>query len=177
MNAHQIARIINDNMTSMRRFARSLEHSAFDADDLVQACAEKAVRKRRQLRDPERAQAWLMSIMYREFLTSRRKAARREQPVEEIQADCLRSGPASQETRLECAAALDALGDLPPDQRAALTLTAVEGLSGEEAAAILGQKPATVRSHVSRARIALRDALDEAPAEVPARPARTVNAS
>jgi len=173
MNADQIAKAIRDNMTSMRRFARSLEHSAFDADDLVQASAEKAVRKRRQLRDPDRASAWLMTIMYREFVSSRRKAARRETPIEDLQMDAVRSAPANQETRLECAAALDALADLPPDQRAALTLVAVEGLSGEEAAHVLGQKPATVRSHVSRARAALRTALDE----TPARPARTVNAS
>lgn len=177
MNASMISRIIDDNITSMRRFARSLENSAFDADDLVQASAEKAVRKRRQLRDPDRASAWLMTIIYREFLSSRRKAGRREQPVEDVKMESLQSAPASQEIRLECAAALEALGHLPPDQRAALTLTAVEGLSGDEAARILRQKPATLRSNISRARAALRAALDETPASNQAQPARTVNAS
>ncbi len=177
MNAQQIANIIKDNIIPMRRFARSLENSAFDADDLVQACAEKAIRKRRQLRDPDRASAWLRTIMYREFLSERRKATRREQPIEDEMMESLRPVPARQENRLECAEALEALGQLPPDQRAALTLTAVEGLSGDEAARILGQKPATLRSNVLRARAALRAALYESAAAAPAQPARTVKTS
>lgn len=66
-----------------------------------------------------------------------------------------------QQARLDCAAALHALDALPCDQRAALTLIAVEGHSNEEAAAILELNPATLRSQISRARSALREALAE----------------
>lgn len=57
--------------------------------------------------------------------------------------------------------ALDALDALPGDQRAALTLIAIEGHSNEEAARILDLNPTTLRSQVSRARSALRESLAE----------------
>jgi RNA polymerase sigma-70 factor (ECF subfamily) len=53
------------------------------------------------------------------------------------------------------AAVLDALGTLPPDQRAALVLVDMEGYSVEETAAILRCAPGTVKSRCSRARARL----------------------
>ncbi len=52
-----------------------------------------------------------------------------------------------------------ALGDLPPEYRAAVVLSDIEGLSYEEIAATLGIKMGTVRSRLSRARARLREAL------------------
>ena len=48
---------------------------------------------------------------------------------------------------------------LPANQRAAVHLYYYEGYSTGEIAAILGQRPGTVRSHLSRARDALRETL------------------
>jgi len=52
-----------------------------------------------------------------------------------------------------------ALGDLPPEYRAAVVLSDIEGLSYEEIAATLGIKMGTVRSRLSRARAKLRESL------------------
>lgn len=52
-----------------------------------------------------------------------------------------------------------ALGDLPPEYRAAVVLSDIEGLSYEEIAATLGIKMGTVRSRLSRARARLRESL------------------
>jgi RNA polymerase sigma-70 factor (ECF subfamily) len=161
MNAKDMSRTIARQLTAMRRFARALAGNAFDADDLVQIAAETAIRKRRQLRKPERARSWLMTIVYRTHLDLMRQAARREAPLSDPDSAPVPVAPAVQQARLDCAAALDALDALPRDQRAALTLIAIEGHSNEEAAAILDLNPATLRSQVSRARSALRETLAE----------------
>ena len=46
--------------------------------------------------------------------------------------------------------------ELPPDQRAAVHLFYYEGYATEEIGRILGRRPGTVRSDLSRAREALR---------------------
>jgi RNA polymerase sigma-70 factor, ECF subfamily len=50
---------------------------------------------------------------------------------------------------------LRALGTLPPEQRAALVLVDMQGCSTEEAAAVLGCAPGTVKSRCSRGRARL----------------------
>ena len=54
---------------------------------------------------------------------------------------------------------LDALAVLPPEYRAAVVLSDIEGLSYEEIALTLGIKMGTVRSRLSRARARLRESL------------------
>lgn len=54
---------------------------------------------------------------------------------------------------------LEALAELPPEYRAAVVLSDIEGLSYEEIAATLGIKMGTVRSRLSRARARLRETL------------------
>jgi RNA polymerase sigma-70 factor, ECF subfamily len=53
------------------------------------------------------------------------------------------------------------LAALPPGERAAIELIALDGLSPARAAEALGTKPATVRMRVSRARAKLRTVLIE----------------
>jgi RNA polymerase sigma factor (sigma-70 family) len=53
-----------------------------------------------------------------------------------------------------------ALTRLTPRQRAAIVLTAMLGFETEEAARILGVRPATVRSLTSQGRAALKEVLD-----------------
>ena len=54
---------------------------------------------------------------------------------------------------------IQALAELPPEYRAAVVLSDIEGLSYEEIAATLGIKMGTVRSRLSRARAKLRESL------------------
>jgi RNA polymerase sigma-70 factor (ECF subfamily) len=54
---------------------------------------------------------------------------------------------------------IEALADLPPEYRAAVVLSDIEGLSYEEIAVTLGIKLGTVRSRLSRARARLRESL------------------
>jgi RNA polymerase sigma factor (sigma-70 family) len=56
---------------------------------------------------------------------------------------------------------LQALGSLPPKQRAALVLHYYAGYTSLEAARILGSSPATVRVHLSQGRKRLRRLLED----------------
>src|SRR6516225_3675608 len=54
-----------------------------------------------------------------------------------------------------------ALNSLPEKERIAITLRDIEGLSTSEVAAILETSESTVRSQISRARVRLKEAIDE----------------
>ena len=54
---------------------------------------------------------------------------------------------------------VEAIQELPANQRASVHLFYYEGYSTEEIASILGQRPGTIRSHLSRARETLRQKL------------------
>lgn len=62
---------------------------------------------------------------------------------------------------LDGAAALRAMKDLSPMQRACIELVVLRGLSTEEVAAMHGISASTVRQHVFRARAALRTVLGD----------------
>ena len=63
---------------------------------------------------------------------------------------------APQDSALRLSQLRQAFLDLPADQREALELIAVEGLSYAEAGALIGVPQGTVMSRVSRARASLR---------------------
>jgi DNA-directed RNA polymerase specialized sigma24 family protein len=73
--------------------------------------------------------------------------------------------PANQEAHVSLLEVRDAYANLSQEHREVLLLVAIEGLRYEEAAAILKVAVGTIRSRLSRARQALRDALggDRAP--------------
>ena len=54
-----------------------------------------------------------------------------------------------------------ALNSLPEKERIAVTLRDIEGFSTAEVAAILESSESTVRSQVSRARVRMKDAIDQ----------------
>lgn len=132
-----------------------------DSDDLFQATCETAFRKRHSLRRASRARSWLMTIMYRQFVTDRRRATRRG----EVSADLLpeRGLGAPCTVKLDAVRVVDALSALPEDQRAAMVLVCVEGFSSEEAAQMLSVKPGSVRARVARGRARLKDVIGDTP--------------
>ena len=68
------------------------------------------------------------------------------------------------------------VSELPAEQRAALMLVAVDGLSYGDAADVLGVPAGTVASRIARARLALAEAL-EGKDVVPAAPAPALTRS
>jgi RNA polymerase sigma-70 factor (ECF subfamily) len=141
---------------ALRRYARALTRNADRADDLVQDCLERAIRKRRLWAPTGPLQAWLFRILLNLYRNDIRSERRRGEhvPVESLLVEP--STPAAQPGRIALAEMARAIDQLPDDQREALLLVVLEGVSYEEGATILGIPIGTLMSRLSRARAALR---------------------
>jgi RNA polymerase sigma-70 factor (ECF subfamily) len=108
---------------------------------------------------PARLSTWLLTIATRLALDAQRKSGSRTEPIED-HAEALQAPhqPGSAELRSALARAILAL---PPDHRAAFLLREAHGLSTAEVARALEVEEGTVKSRLSRARAALREALEE----------------
>lgn len=141
---------------ALRRYARALTRNADRADDLVQDCLERAIRKRGLFRPTGPLQAWLFRILVNLWRNSLRSERRRGEQVAYDALVVEPSIPAPQHGRLALGEMNRALDRLPDDQRETLLLVVLEGVSYQEAATILGIPIGTVMSRLSRARAALR---------------------
>ncbi len=135
----------------LRRYATSLTRDAIEADDLVQMTLLKAWEFRDRFEPGSNLVAWLFTILRNGHINGRRKYWREVADPDGAHAGTL-AEPAAQEHKVELHDLQQALGRLDQPHREALTLIAVEGLTYEAAAAILGCPPGTVKSRVSRAR-------------------------
>jgi len=152
-----LAWLMEREIPRLRRYAMALERDPDRADDLVQDCLERAYRKRGMWKRKGSMRAWLFRIAYNVFLNKRksRRARLGDIPLEDMP-DAGAASP-NQEKRMVFHNIMDALYCLPVEQRTAIVLTAVEGLSYTEAAAFLGIKIGTLRSRLARGRETLRD--------------------
>lgn len=144
---------------ALRRYARSLVRNRANADDLVQDCLERAVRRWSQRRDGE-VRAWLFTILHNLAVDQFRRSAVRGNHVaiDEVNEENL-GEVAVQEQKLMYRDVWNKLGRLPEEQRAVLLLVAVEDLSYADAAKVLNIPVGTVMSRLSRARARLQQAL------------------
>ncbi len=128
------------------------------ADDLVQEAQETALHKLHQLRDPERVDAWLYSILHNAW----RQHLRRRQPDTELDQEQPAEGDTPEQTldRLQLVEQVRrAIAALPVAQREVVTLVDLEGFSYAEVAEILEIPMGTVMSRLNRARGGLRQRL------------------
>jgi RNA polymerase sigma-70 factor, ECF subfamily len=148
---------------ALRRYARALTRDADLADDLVQDCLERAIRKRRLFRPTGPLRAWLFTILLNLYRNSRRTTQRRGEHVD-IEAVPDFGTPAPQPGYIALSEMARAIETLPAEQKEALLLIALEGLPYTEAAEIIGVPIGTLMSRLGRARAALR-VLTGTPAE------------
>ena len=146
-----------DLLPRLRRLARALTPQGADADDLVQTALERGLERRGQWRPGTRLDAWMFTIMKNAWIDETRvrsRRLRRSAPPEaaETVADPL---VPSLELRLEGEAVRRAIGRLPEDQRLAVALVLVEGLSYAEAAEVMEVPMGTLTSRLGRGRVAL----------------------
>jgi RNA polymerase sigma-70 factor (ECF subfamily) len=140
----------------LRRYALALLRDPHAADDLVQDCLERALRKRHLWRQGGSLRSWLFRILYTVFLNTRKTQGRDQQtlPLDAIEFT-LAASP-NQDAYVECREIAKALAQLPEPQYAAIILIALEGFSYDEAAWIQGIPIGTLRSRLYRGREALR---------------------
>lgn len=139
----------------MRRFAFRLTRNAGSADDLVQTTLERALSRWDTRREDEALQPWLSSILYRQFIDAHRRAKRQASMLDRFALGQHSEQP-SAEREVVAQSMLEALEQLPPEQRSLLLWVSVEGLAYEEVAEMLEVPIGTVMSRLSRARQALR---------------------
>jgi RNA polymerase sigma-70 factor (ECF subfamily) len=140
-----------------------------EAGDVAQDVAVEALRCLGRLREPVRFDAWVRTMAVRMTLRaaeSRRRRSRTEISLEEAEP----TQPADPTDAIAAREALRiALAPLSANQRIALVLRYVHGLSEREIAAALGCRAGTVGSLLSRARDVLRH--DESLLDLAATPA------
>ena len=160
----------------LRRFALGLTRAPDQADDLVQATLERAIRGLDGFTPGTRLDSWMYRIMQNLHRNALRDHAVRMRHVEQAgaQGEPSLDGAVAVEARADLQTVGTALEGLDPDQRTALMLVGVEGLSYQEAAEIMEVPIGTLTSRLARARLRLRAALDDAPpsAAAPAGPGR-----
>src|SRR5207244_3387720 len=145
----------------LRRFARGLAESASEADDLFQAACERALARQHQFQEGTRFDSWMFRIVQTIWIDLvRSRDVRKEEgdmPEERLGSD----EPVRRvEARLALAEVRRAVDLLPPDQRTALLLVTVEGLSYKEAAEVVQVPVGTIMSRLARARMALQAQLE-----------------
>ena len=139
----------------LRRFARTLAWKPEDADDLVQIAVERALKSINQWQEGTRLDSWIFRIMKNAWTDELRSRARRDEVLapEEAGSHVGVSETGSLITRLSVEAAM---AKLPDEQRMAVSLVLVEGLSYKEAADVLDVPIGTLTSRLARGRETLQ---------------------
>lgn len=148
---------IPGDLAAMRRYARTLARDHQDADDVVQDALVRAIERDTTYRRGRSRRSWLLAIVHNVFVSGlRRKTAERRRNDRFAETRLVHSDAAQEHhARLaEIARAFDALSE---QHRTVLHLSAVEGLSYQECADLLGVPVGTIMSRLARARAALRE--------------------
>jgi RNA polymerase sigma-70 factor (ECF subfamily) len=140
---------------ALRRYARALTRDADIADDLVQDTLVRALRSE-HLFEGEEIRSWLYTILTNLNRNRLRSLARRPvlSPIEDNDAPDL-AGPEAGARDIERALAL-----LVEEQRTALLMVVLEGLSYREVAEVQGVPIGTVMSRLARARAQIKTYLE-----------------
>ena len=138
--------------TMVYRLALAQTHSGHDADDVFQEVFLRYHRFAPSFQSEEHGKAWLLRVTINCCRTHLAAPWRRRTvPLEDIY-----TCRAPEES-----AVAEALQTLPPKDRALIHLFYFEGYPTEEIAGIMGLRPASVRSRLTRARQKLRLLLKE----------------
>jgi RNA polymerase sigma-70 factor (ECF subfamily) len=162
--------LIEAEIPRLRRYARYLARETDRADDLVQECLVRAISKVDSWTPGTNLRAWLFVILRNCHINEIRRGQRTSLIGETNAEYDVIPTPAGQEAHISLLEVRDAYLNLSEEHREVLLLVAIEGLQYEEAAEILEIPVGTIRSRLSRARQALRDALDDGPAATPRGP-------
>ncbi len=142
----------------LRRFARALAGRREDADDLVQTALERALVRRAQWEPGTKLASWMFKIINNAWIDEMRSRNRRDRtfaPEEAAEA----AGASARASPDDSIAVRRAVEGLNEDQRIAVALVLVEGLTYKEAAEVLGVPMGTVTSRLARAREQLQASL------------------
>ena len=149
--------LVKEHYEALYRYAYRLSGQATDAEDLVQETFCKAQEKLSQLREPERAKAWLFSILRNNYLHRLRASHHpRMLSLEEIHDF---PEPAEGLPEVEPEKLQQALNELPELFRTPIIMFYFEEFSYRDIAEQMEVPIGTVMSRLARAKAFLRDRL------------------
>ena len=144
----------------LRRFARALTRHTQDADDLVQLAVERALLRRTQWQQGSNLTNWMLTIVRNAWIDETR-ARRRRHAVMAPEDEAVEVGDGGIDQDIELWSIQSALERLPEEQRLAVALVLIEGLSYREAAQVMDVPIGTLTSRLARGRSALQAMLAE----------------
>ncbi len=141
----------------LRRFARGLTGDPHDADDVVQTALERALARASQFREDLSREGGGLDGSWLDEARARQRRSRVLAPTELGE----HAGETPIDSRATAMTVEAAMARLPEEQREAVMLVLVEGLSYREAADALAVPVGTLTSRLARGRAALQSLLGE----------------
>lgn len=149
-----------EELPHLRRFAFFLLGNRDRADDLVQETLTRAVASVARLRPDSNMRAWLFTVARNVARNDARRGRRNPVQQHPVSGDVQSVTRQSQEATVELRQLQASLLALPLVFRQTLYLCAIEGMSYEDAAAVLEVPIGTIRSRLARGRAMLQRHLD-----------------
>ncbi len=129
------------------------------AEDLAQEALAKAWRSRESFRTGTNFNAWITTILRNEFWSNCRRSWR-QVPWDEKRAENILVEPDEHEPATELQDVVRAMERLPQSQCAALVMIVAGGMTYKQAGKLAHCPAGTIKSRVTRARMALRSAFE-----------------
>ena len=152
-----VAQLVAEYSTALYRVAFSVTRNAAEAEDAVQETYLRVLKHEARLSEIRDYRVWLVRIVWNIVLDRKRRAKTR--PENEDIADQARTLPSGERgadatviSLQEHARILRLIDQLPPREREALLLSAVQELTTAEIAAALETTESSIRSRIFRAR-------------------------
>lgn len=153
---------LESQIKSLRRYAHVLAGNSAEADDLVQETLKRALTYINGRKKIENPRAYLMTMLHNVRADLVKQRIRSGDPIR-LSNDLPLASLPNQNDRVVCSEVAKAVARLPEEQRKVLLLVALEGMTYQDAATILGVPVGTVMSRLSRSRGALRRELGLGP--------------
>ena len=157
--------VVERHRDAVLRYARTLCRTEAQAEDVLQETFIAALRHAEGFRGTGSARGWLLAIAKRRALTAQRRRSGEPARFETLEALGAEAGwgatDEALDLRLKKEALHAALESLEPAAQEVLVLRDLEGLSGPEAAEVLGLSLAAMKSRLHRARLELAAALHQ----------------
>ncbi len=154
MVAEEMEQVLDRLGNTILRLAYSYVHNMEDAEDLLQEVMIRYMQKAPVFENEAHEKAWLMTVTVN--LSKNRILYNKRRETDELKEELI-----AQE-REDLSYVWEAVKQLSPAQSEVIHLFYREDYSTAQIARILGEKEATVRSHLKRGRDKLREILKEA---------------
>ena len=159
-----VEKLVAEFFDSVFRFSYRLSGTEADASDLAQETFCTAAKRLHQLREPDKARAWLLQIARNHYLLGkRRQGGRSSAPADDLADPKAAEAGTVLVQSTEADRLRAALAELPEAYRVPTVLFYFEGLSYKDIAEALNVPIGTVMSRLTRARERLRHLLGDDP--------------